>query len=171
MKNTFLVAVALLLFVGLYAQNKNRVSVGLSYNKIEIAYRHSFAEKQIWVSPSFGVGNQDANSNFDDIITEVKIGIPIFTFQKSSIYAQLNSGLYFANNNYYKTVAPFVGLNCGYEILFGNKKMHSVFTEIGYLYGKSEYKQKYYNDYISVSSTEIFILPPLSLKIGYGLNF
>jgi len=171
MKKIFLIFFIFLLHHTSYAQNKNRTSVSLSFNKVEAAYRYRFSEKQIWVSSYLGVSNQDINSNFDDFLLGIKIGLPILELQKAFFYGQLNSGLYFPNNNYYNITTSFIGLDLGYEIQLGKTKKHSIFAEIGYLYGKREYKQKYDDRYISISSTETFILLPLIFNTGYGFNF
>ncbi len=172
MKNTLLTLfVILLIIANLNAQSKSRASIGFSFNKIEVVYRYTFSQKHIWVNPFVGISNQDINTNFDDLMVGVKLGLPLSKFKKSQLYTQINLGIYFPNNNYYKATTPFVGFDLGYELMLGKTKKHSAFAEIGYLYGKKGYTQEYHDANISVKSTDEFSLKPITFNLGYGFSF
>lgn len=153
------------------AQNTNRVSLELSTNKICFGYQLSLDKILNYSEIYVGIGNQDINKKFDDILFGIKLGSRFLSFTKSNIYGNINTGIYFPNNKYYDAVTPYIGLEMGYEIFLGKRKKHSLFTEIGYLYGQKEYIQTYTDEIIYVSSIDVFNLHPINFLVGYGFNF
>ena len=153
------------------AQNCNRVSLKISFNKIDLGYKYNFGEIPVWSEAFIGLGNQDINAGFDDFLFGIKIGTPLIAFTSSNIYIDLYTGIYFPNNKYYDAVTPFIGIDMGYEMILGKRKIHSLFAEIGYIYGQREYKQTYDNEILFASTTARFKLSPISFSIAYGFNF
>ena len=153
------------------AQNNNRISAEFSGNNICLAYQLNFEKTPVYSGVYVGLGNQDINSKFDDVLFGIKPGMQFISFAKSNIFGHLNAGIYFPNNKYYDAITPFVGINIGYEKFLGKQKMHSLFIETGYIYGQKEYTQIYENDILYVSSIDKFILFPVIFSLAYGFNF
>ena len=172
MKRLSLMLALLFLFVIIgKAQNNNRISLKISSNKIDLAYKYSFSEIPVWSETFIGLGNQDINAGFDDFLFGVKIGTPLFTFTSSNVYGDIYTGIYFTNNIHYEVAIPFIGVDIGYEVFLGKRKKHSLFAETGYLYGQREYKQTYNNEMNFASTTDRFKLSAINFSVAYGFNF
>jgi len=174
MKKLIIFFLVVFLFTKSYSQTNDRLAISILYGgniSAELSYKHTFSEYNLWVNPFIGISNQDVNSNYDDFFTGLKIGLPIFKFEKSFIYSNIFTGIYFPNNDFYKQLTPFAGIDAGYEYTFGKNQQHSVFLEAGYNYGKSTYIKTYENENFSVSSENEFMLSPIRFSFGYGYYF
>ncbi|NOY60508.1 MAG: hypothetical protein GXO75_16480 [Calditrichaeota bacterium] len=167
-------SVIIFLFLGVAtsnAQNSSKVSFEISFNKMCLGYQFNFDKAPIWSKAYIGLGNQDINKEFNDVLSGIKIGTPFFSFTNSKVYGDFNTGIYIPNNKYYNATTLFIGIDIGYEMFFGTQKRHSLFTEIGYLYGQREYIQALDNETLFISTKDVFKLYPINFSLGYGFGF
>ena len=156
---------------GVKSQNLNQVSVRLSYNQFELGYQRTFIQQKLWGEAFIGLGNQDINNKYDDYVTGVRIGTPVFSNNKNVIHIAASVGVYVPNNTCYSTVTPYYGGIIGYSRFIGKTQKHSLLINLGYQYGKGYYKQEYSSNDISIATTGSFKVSPIHFSAGYGFLF
>jgi len=157
--------------MGVKSQNLNQVSLRLSPGQFELNYQRKLLQQKIWSEAFIGLGNQDINSKYDDLLAGIRIGTPLFTNKKNVIHMAAGVGVYFPNNDYYAAVSPVYGITGGYTRFIGKAQRHSLHINIGYQYGERNYIQEYRASDISIATTETFKLSPSHFSLGYGFNF
>jgi hypothetical protein len=166
-KIVFLTALLALTSFCVKAQNSNQVSARLSFNQIELGYQRTFFQQKIWGETYVGLGNQDINKKFDDFIT----GTPIFKNEKNVINLAAGIGFYFSNNDIYSVVTPVYSGFIAYNRFLGKPEKHSLLINLGYQYGKNDYRQEYNSAGIYTATTGSFIVSPVYFSVGYGFHF
>lgn len=170
-KSILSIAFILLLTYGVKAQNNNQLSLQLSLNQVELGYQYKAFSENLWGEIIVGLGNQDINHRFDDVITGLRIGFNFFSNNKSLLGLQTRFGTYIPNNDYYTAVTPVIEAGIRYTLFIGKLNQHSLFINTGYQYGKRDYKQKYSSEIINVTTVGKFEIAPLYFSLGYGFNF
>jgi hypothetical protein len=164
-----LLLVLLSVYGGVKAQNKNQLSLQLSFNQFELAYQHSLFIEKMWGEVFAGVGNQDINSRFDDFLTGVRIGYNVFSNEKNLLAFNTKFGVYIPHNDYYTATTPLIGVGIRYTRFIGQAKKQSVFVSTGYQYGRRDYKQEYSSELIHVATVGTFNVAPVYFSLGYGV--
>lgn len=170
-KIAFATALIALISFGAKSQNPNQVSVRLSTNQFELGYQRTFIQRKIWGETYIGIGNQDINKKFDDIVTGLRIGTPVFATKKNAINIAAGIGLYFSNNEIYTIVTPVYSGFIAYNRFIGRTEKHSLLINLGYQYGKKDFKQEYSSSDIYTATTERFKVSPVCFSVGYGFHF
>jgi hypothetical protein len=167
----FLTALLAIISLGVKAQNQNQVSVRLSFNQLELGYQRTFFQQRIWGETYVGLGNQDINKKFDDFITGLRIGTPIFKNEKNALNLAAGLGFYFSNNDMYSVVTPVYCGFIAYNRFLGKSEKHSLLINLGYQYGENDYKQEYNSAVIYTATTGSFNVSPVYFSVGYGFHF
>jgi len=170
-KIAFATALFALISFGVKSQNPNQVSARLSTNQFELGYQRKFIQQKIWGETYIGLGNQDINKNFDDVIAGLRIGTPIFKNEKNAIHLAAGIGLYFSNNDIYSLVMPVYSGFIAYNRYLRKSEKHSLLINLGYQYGKKDYKQEYSSADIYTATIGSFKVSPVYLSVGYGFHF
>ena len=170
-KSILSIAFILLLAYGVKAQNNNQLSLQLSLNQIELGYQHKLFSENFWGEAFAGIGNQDINSRFDDVLTGLRMGFNVFSNNRSLLGLQTSLGIYIPNNDYYTAVTPVIGVGVRYKRFIGKSNQHSLLVNAGYQYGKRDYKQEYSSEIINITTIGKFEIAPLYFSLGYGFNF
>jgi hypothetical protein len=160
-----------LISTGVKSQNVNQVSARLSMNQFELGYQRTFIDQKIWGEAYIGLGNQDINKKFDDIVTGLRIGTPVFANTKNVINVAAGIGLYFSNNDIYSVVAPLYSGFIAYNRFIGKAEKNSLLINLGYQYGKKDYKQEYTSADIYTATIGSFKVSPVYFSVGYGFHF
>jgi len=153
------------------SQNLNQVSIRLSSTQFELNFKRKLKQQKVWAEAFIGLGNQDINSRYDDFLTGIRIGIPLFSNAKNAFHIAASAGIYFPNNEYYSAASPVYGLMGGYTRYMGKAQRHSLLIHLGYQYEERSYIQEYQAGDISAAATGTFKLSPIHFSIGYGFNF
>jgi hypothetical protein len=170
-KTAFLIVLFALICFGVKAQNSNQVSARLSFNQLELGYQRAFFQQKIWGETYVGLGNQDINKKFDDFVTGLRIGTPIFKNEKNVINLAAGIGIYFSNNEIYSVVTPVYSGFIAYNRFIGKSEKHSLLINLGYQYGKKDYEQEYSSADIYTATTGSFKVSPVYFSVGYGFHF
>jgi len=170
-KIAFATALFALISFGVKSQNPNQVSARLSTNQFELGYQRKFIQQKIWGETYIGLGNQDINKKFDDIVTGLRIGTPVLVNKKNVINIAAGIGLYFSNNEIYSIVTPVYSGFIAYNRFIGKTEKHSLLINLGYQYGKKDYKQEYSIDDIYTATIGSFKVSPVYFSVGYGFHF
>lgn len=152
--------------------NKGKMmSVQVSVNEIVLGFQHNVLYEKLWVEVNTGLGNQDINSNFNDLVSGFGIGYNVFSNQKNQIAFNTGIGMYIPNNHYYKVTVPIVNAGLRYTCFIGKKDKHCFLASVGYRYGKREYHQEFKSEIINVSTIGTFKVSPVCFSVGYGYRF
>jgi len=170
-KIAFVTAFLALISFGVKSQNPNQVSVRLSTNQFELGYQRKFIQQKIWGETYIGLGNQDINAKFDDVVAGIRIGSPILANDKNVVSIAAGVGLYFPNNQYYSATTPVFSGLIAYNRYFGKSQTHSLLVNLGYQYGKKDYKQEYSSADIYTATIGSFKVSPVYFSVGYGFHF
>lgn len=170
-KIAILIAVITLISSGVKSQNTNQVSARMSFNQLEVGYQRTLIQQKIWGEAYIGLSNQDINRKFDDLVTGIRIGAPVFANDKNSINIAAGIGIYFPNNNYYSATTPLFSGYIAYNRFIGESQKHSLLVNLGYQYGKKDYKQEYNSTDIYLATTGSFKASPVYFSVGYGFHF
>lgn len=170
-KFLLIVLMMLLLFQNTKAQSKRMILLQFSYNSIEVGLEHSVLDERLWAELYTGIANQDLNTSFNDFTSRLGIGYLIFANLANQVSLHTGAGLYFSNNNYYSVTVPFINADIQCAKFFGKTKKHELFFNVGYRYGKSDYKQQYSSAIAKISTIGTFRLTPICFSIGYGFKF
>ncbi|OIP82985.1 MAG: hypothetical protein AUK44_06410 [Porphyromonadaceae bacterium CG2_30_38_12] len=170
-KNSFAIALLALISFGVKSQNTNLVSARLSFNQFELGYQRTLFHQKIWGETYIGLGNQDINTKYDDVVAGIRIGIPILANEKNIVSIVANVGLYFPNNQYYNTITPVYSCLFAYNRYFGKSKTHSLLVNLGYQYGNRDYAQKNSNTDFYTTTIGSFKVSPVYFSVGYGFHF
>jgi hypothetical protein len=170
-KAAFLTALFAIISFGVKSQNSNQVSARLSFNQLELGYQRTFFQQKIWGETYVGLGNEDINKKFDDFVTGLRIGTPIFKTEKNAIHLVAGIGLYFSNNDIYSVVTPVYSGFIAYNRFLGKSEKQSLLINLGYQYGNNNYKQEYNSSSIYTATTGSFTVSPIYFSVGYGFHF
>ena len=170
-KTAFLTVFVAIISFGIKAQNPNQVSARLSFNQLELGYQRTFFQQKIRGETYVGLGNQDINKKFDDFVTGLRIGTPIFRNEKNAIHIAAGIGFYFSNNDIYSVVTPVYSGFIAYNRFLGQSEKHSLLINLGYQYGENDYKQEYNSADIYTATTGSFTVSPVYFSVGYGFHF
>lgn len=150
-----------------FAQQGDDVGISLSHNELTATYSTAIPYKHFRIEGFVGVGNQDVNVKFDDLIGGIKIGFPLLQQHRWLLYNSAGAGFYIPNNPIYHASTIFGQLELGCSFSTGQSGRHKLFIEAGYRYGTQSYRQQYSNPDIKVAVTDTFRLSPLTYSIGY----
>lgn len=153
------------------AQDRKMITFQLSYNQLELGIEYKIRPEKLFAELQAGVANQDINSNFDDFTSRLGLSYTALSILKNQISIHSGFGLYFTNNNYYSITVPLIYLGAHYTRLLGETGKHRIFVNVGYRYGKRDFKEQYSSDIFNASTIGTLKLTPLYLSIGYGFIF
>ena len=91
--------------------------------------------------------------------------------KKYELVIVLGAGVYIPRNTYYAAITPLYTGTIEYNRFFGKLGKHCILVNIGYKYGKRNYRQEYQNSEIYRANLGEFKVSPLYLAVGYGFNF
>ncbi len=164
-------SLVLILSLHTIAQNKRLISIQLSVNQIELGLEHQILSEKLSADIYTGIANQDINNNFDDFSIRFGFGYKAISNSKNQIALHSGIGLYFSNNDYYSITVPLVNADFRYTRFIGKREKHGLFINVGYRYGKREFKQIYASDIVEITTADRLILKPVQLTVGYGFKF
>ena len=118
-----------------------------------------------------GIATLNEDFSYDDYMIDLKIYYSLRKTEKSNLYIGPFSGIEFVNDPTFNLITPYVGALTGYEYYFGKRKRSGISINIGYIYGKKDYKKTYSADWGSVEYIGTFKNTPLILGVGYSYNF
>jgi len=170
-KSLFVLAFFLLLAGEANAQNNNQLSFQFSFNQVELAYQHELLSPKVWGEAFVGTGNLDINRSFDDLVAGLRIGYNAFSNKKNTLGINAGFGIYIPKNDYYKAATPVTGAAIRYTRFIGKSGKHCMFVNMGYQYGKREYKQEYSSEIVNVATIGTFKIAPLYCSLCYGFRF
>ncbi|MEA4840981.1 MAG: hypothetical protein VB110_08270 [Bacteroidales bacterium] len=170
-KTVAIIILTLLMSHTVKAQEKDMLSMQVSFNQIEWGLQRTLLNDKFWAELYAGVGNQDMNSKFDDFTTGFGVGFIAFSTPQNQISMNSDIGIYCAKNDVYSVTAPFVRAGVRYARFWGKTGKHGFLIRMGYQYGKRDYKQAYSSDNALVSTIGTFKVAPLYFSIGYGFRF
>jgi hypothetical protein len=153
------------------AKYKRMASMQVSFNQIELGFRHHIIADKFWANVYTDLGNQDVNSEFDDFTLGLGLGYNAFSFKKHQIALNSGIGLYVPNNSYYSVTVPVINAGLQYSRFLGQTDKHCLLVSTGYRYGKRDYKQVYSSEIANASTIGTFKHSPIYFSIGYGLRF
>ncbi|WP_372652864.1 hypothetical protein [Draconibacterium sp.] len=165
------VAVIILFSCNVSAQQSNRIILQVAANQIELGYQHKLFNQKMWGQTYVGLGNQDVNSSFNDLLAGIKIGFDAWSNSKNTIWVNSNIGIYIPNNDYYTAVTPVIGVGIGYSRYIGKSGKHALLLNAGYQYGERDYRQKFSSRMADIETVGNFSVAPLYFSLGYGFNF
>ena len=163
--------ILLLIPVSGVAQFNNQVSLNASVNQFELCYSYEYKKLPVVSDLYIGLGNQDIDAGYNDFILGARFGLFLVKSEKNEVDVKINAGGYIPNNDYYKAPTPVYGFILGYNRNLGKSNKHALKLNVGYLYGKRNYLQKYENELVFVATGSQFKVSPFYFTVGYGFNF